>query len=161
MEANNKHRFGTIDVVVLAIVFVITPSRGYSQDLVKVDGVASQCVVNQPRQVQHPGPGTLFPSPQYGYCNGSIQHNCATSRQPFGPSSSAYETIPTACVGTFSSWTDIQAQQAKSIADLQQQFQQQLNILKANIQALSDANDALTKRLNDVEAKLKNQGTPK
>ena len=47
-------------VIASATVFC---SEAYSQDLVRVDGVTTQCVVNQPRQVQNPGPASavLFP----------------------------------------------------------------------------------------------------
>jgi hypothetical protein len=50
---------------------------------------------------------------------------------------------------------DLQKGDAQDVADLQKILQQQLNPLKANIQALSDANDVLAKRLDDVEAKFK------
>lgn len=140
---------------VSAAMFLLCPSA-HSQDLIQVDGVTPQCVHNQPKQVQHPGPGTLFPSPQYGYCSGGIDHRCATGTN-VAISGTFFQEIGTACVGTFTSWAQLQAQQASSIASLQDQLQKQLNILKANIKALSDANDALTKRLNEVEAKLKKQ----
>ena len=141
---------------VSAAMFLLCPSA-HSQDLIQVDGVTPQCVHNQPKQVQHPGPGTLFPSPQYGYCNGTVDHQCATGIDRNLPGATAFIAIPTACVGTFTSWAQLQAQQASSIASLQDQLQKQLNILEANIKTLSDANDALTKRLNEVEAKLKKQ----
>ncbi len=120
-------------VIASATVFC---SEAYSQDLVRVDGVTTQCVVNQPRQVQNPGPASavLFPSPQYGYCSGSIQHNCVTAKQPFYPQSSAYETISTACVGTF---TDVHTQQAVDLANLQTKMQQQLDIMQKDINLLN------------------------
>ena len=119
-----------------AIALAIGCFKAYSQDLVKVDGVTPECVVNQQRQVQHPGPAaaTLFPTPKYGYCQGSIQHNCVTARQPFGPSSSAYEPIPTACVGTF---TDSQTKQATDLAELEKKLQQQLVIMQNDINLLN------------------------
>ncbi|SRR5581483_775054 len=140
--------------------FVLFCPAAYAQNLIQVDGVTPECVHNQPKQVQHPGPGTLFPSSQYGYCNGSIDHRCATSKN-IAISGTFYQEIPIACVGTFTSWADLQAQQASNLANLQDQIQKQLNILKTNIKDLSDANDALTKRVNDLEEKLKKQDQPK
>lgn len=144
--------------IVLAIIGVLnSPAASQApQDLVNVDGVTPTCVVNEPRQVQHPGPDSaiLFGSPQYGYCNGSIQHNCSTARHVNDNPNFGLELIRNACVGTFTSWADLQRQNAQNVADLQKTLQQQLNILKSNIQALSDSNDALTKRLNDLETKV-------
>jgi hypothetical protein len=96
-------------------------------------------------QVQNPGPGTLFPSPQYGYYNASIQYKCATSNNGAAPGA-FYQVIPTACVGTFTSLADLQAQQASSLADLEQQLHEQLNILKASIKTLSDTSDDFIRR---------------
>jgi hypothetical protein len=155
MEANLKNQTLLITYTLILAIFLaaLFCSPCHSDNLVQVDGVTPTCVVNQQHQVQHPGPGTLFPSPEYGYCNGSIQYKCATPNNVAMPGSTAYGVIGTACVGTFTSFADLQAQQAKGIDDLKQQIQQQLNILKANIKALSDANDALTKRLDDIETK--------
>ncbi|WP_348266258.1 hypothetical protein [Edaphobacter sp. DSM 109919] len=146
--------------LLFAVLSMALASSAHSQDLVHVDGVTPECVHNQRYQVQHPGPGTLFPTPQYGYCKGTIQNKCATSTN-VAVSGTFYQEIPNACVGTFTSWADLQAQQATSISDLKQQLQEQLNILKADIKRLSDANDALTKRLNDAEARLKKLEQPK
>ncbi len=138
--------------LILAVVFsALHCSPCYSQNLVLVNGVTPTCVVNARSAVQHPGTGTLFPSPQYGYCNGSIRQRCATSHNVARPGSPFYEEIQTACVGTFTSRAELQAQQAKNITD---PLQQQLNILNGNIKALSDSNDSLTKRLDDMEKEL-------
>jgi hypothetical protein len=40
-------------------------------------------------------------------------------------------------------------------------FLDQISILKTEIKVLSDTNDALTKRLNDVEVKIKKHDQPK
>jgi peptidoglycan hydrolase CwlO-like protein len=152
-RSHKKQQLGILTLVALLMGLV---SSAYSQQLVKVDGVTAGCVHNQMHQVQHPGSGTLFPAPQYGYCNGTIEQKCATANG----GTEGYQEIPTACVGTFTSFADLQTQQATSLADLKQQLQEQLNILKASIKTLSDTSDALTKRLNEVDARLKKLEQP-
>lgn len=44
---------------------------------------------------------------------------------------------------------------SKDLIDNIALLQQQIDVLKANIKVLANANDALTKRLNEMEAKLK------
>jgi peptidoglycan hydrolase CwlO-like protein len=122
-----------------------------SQNLIQVDGVTPQCVLNQKGQVQNPGPGTRFPSPKQGYCDGSIQHRCATSKN-IAVSGTFYEEIATACVGTF---TTLEEAQAAAANDLEKKVQLKLDVLQKNIKDLSDAIDSLTKRLDEVDARVK------
>ena len=137
------------------MLLALAGSIARTEELVVVDGATPRCVTNQPHQVQHPGSGTLFQSTRYGYCRGNIEHACVTARQPYGPSSSAYEVIPTACVGTFVSWDEIRAQDARTISDLKAQLDQELTVQQTDLKRLSDANDALTKRLSDLEERPK------
>jgi hypothetical protein len=153
---NTLPRSTTLILTAFFTTFLCSPS--HSQELVLVDGVTPVCVVVGPRGSPNPGPAIPFSSPRYGYCNGSIQQRCATSVNGALPGSVSFRAVGTACVGTFTSWAELQAQQAKNISD---QLQQQVNLLKNNIKALSDANDALTKRLDDVESQLKKLGQPK
>jgi hypothetical protein len=137
-------------LILTAFFTTLLYSSSYSQELALVDGVTPVCVAGGPRVSTQPGPAIPFPSPRYGICNGSIQQGCATSHN-VAISGTYYDRIGRACVGTFTSWAELQAQQAKNISD---PLQQQVNLLKNNIRALSDANDALTKRLDDVESQL-------
>ena len=47
------------------------------------------------------------------------------------------------------------------VSNLQKLLEEQIKLLKEDIKLLSDANNALTKRLDDVETKLKKQDEPK
>lgn len=118
-------------------------NHAYGQDLVQVNGVAPVCVVNQRYQVQHPGAGTPFGTPQYGICSGSIQQNCTTGDNAVHPN---------VCIGTFTSWAAIEAQRAVDLANFQQKMQSQMDELTKNLKTLSDSIDAQTKRLNAIEA---------
>jgi len=146
-----NHTSLRISILIMAILFTGQfCSYAYSQDLVVVDGTASRCGGNPLPEA------TLFHIPEIGHCDGSVVKNCSMRRND---QTHAVIAI-TACVGTFRPLVDQQPKLASSIANLQQQLQQQIDILKANIKTLSDANDALTKRINDVEALPKKQTQP-
>jgi hypothetical protein len=113
-----------------------------------VDG-GGQCIVNSTSAPAKEGFGHIvkFPHPTWGYCEGRVEQHCATHEKTgYNNFGATYDEIPVACYGGFSEWNGASAKPVKAL-------EQELEKLKANIKALADSNDALTKRLNAVESK--------
>jgi len=72
-----------------------------------------------------------------------------------------YGAIPNTEFAVDASYRFTMRQISPFLEDLHEQVDQEISFLKANIKALSEANDALTKRLNDLEARLNKQDQPK
>jgi hypothetical protein len=129
-----------------------------SDDLVEVNGVTPNCRTGP--LATNPT-GTLYLTPQLGYCHGVIKTGCLTGKSsPSGPpgvggrASIVYEKIPVACEGTFTLLAEIEAEGAQNLRDVLKVLQQQMDLFEKAITLLSNSNDALTKRLNDLEDKI-------
>ena len=127
--------------------------------LVVVDGTADKCVVNRtPFQNRPPNPegnAIAFTSPRHGYCDGIIEHGCASNTQNHSPEyidakNLGFYTVTRTCVGNFVAFDE---RQSKILADLQSRFDQEISILRSNVKFLSNAVDMLNDKIDKMEKK--------
>jgi hypothetical protein len=124
---NNMKRHVGAITLFVAITLLLTPGRG-----------DARVQVYSPTVIPFPG----LPGETWGHIGNMTSDRCALTDGP--------------CMGVLRG-SGVEVYEAREVDSIVKDLQGKIGVLQTDVKTLSNANDALTKRLNDMETRLEKE----